>query len=741
MDGQEVDQPEAIPQLPPVTTRAQKLLVVLFGAAAFSGAALLFVVQPLIARLLLPSYGGSSTVWSTSSLFFQVLLLLGYLYAHLSTRRLGRAWQPRLHLLVLLAPIVVLPIALPSDAAPSGDSSPALWLLRTLTLMIGLPFVVVSTTGPLLQKWYSWTDGHRSGDPYFLFAASNLGSFGGLLAYPFVIEPTMTLGQQRAAWSIGFAVFALLTAACGVVAMRSSRAVEPGSEGPIIAGGLGRARVLRWAALAFLPSALMLAVTAHISTDIAAIPLLWVVPLAIYLATFVVAFARQSRAAQPFATKVAVAVGFAAAIVGILPAGPVLLAIAVQLAMLAIVGYVAHARLAADRPDPAHLTTFYLVVAVGGALGGVLNGLVAPTLFDRVLEYPLVMIVIPLLMIGVVDPASVSTRTARLTRRFMTTGLALAALLAVLAMVSTFVLGRSLWALGFTCLLIVACLLGLTLSHEPKLLVVALLVVFGSVFMINQARSIDQSRTFFGSYQVREIEGMHDLVHGTTVHGNQFLDERSTEPTTYYSRGGPLGDIFDTRDFMEVGVIGLGAGTIAAYGQPGMHLTYFEIDPEIVRIAETPEFFTYLRDTAADVEMVVGDGRLEVADQPEGKFDLMVLDAFSSDAIPIHLLTVEAMRTYASRLSEDGILAIHISNKVFDLEPVVAGAAEALGWEGATDTDNRASGDGATPSQWVVITRSAAVVGPLVVDQGWDRLSGHSVTWTDDHSSILNVLK
>ena len=275
--------------------------------------------------------------------------------------------------------------------------------------MIGLPFVVVSTTGPLLQKWYSWTDGYRAEDPYFLFAASNLGSFGGLLAYPFLIEPHLTLAQQRITWSVGFAVFALLTATCGLVAMRSPgpAALE---RDDITVQGLGRARVGRWLALAFLPSALMLAVTSHVTTDIAAIPLLWVVPLAIYLATFVAAFARKSREVPRRATHLAVGVAFAAAIAGVLPGDFVVLQVVLQMAMLALVGYAAHARLAADRPGPERLTTYFLVVASGGALGGLLNGLVAPVVFDRVLEYPLVMAVVPMLMLGVAR----RTRSGRL---------------------------------------------------------------------------------------------------------------------------------------------------------------------------------------------------------------------------------------------------------------------------------------------------------------------------------------
>lgn len=715
-------------------SRAGLLLPSLFTLTAFVGASLLFVVQPMIARLLLPSYGGSATVWSTSSLFFQVLLLLGYLYTHWSTTRLGQGWQPRLHVLVLLVPLVALPVALPADAAPE-DSSPAIWLLRTLVLMIGLPFVVVSTTGPLLQKWYSWTNGHRAEDPYFLFAASNLGSFGGLLAYPFLIEPHLTLDQQRLSWSVGFGVFALLTAACGVTALRSPRP-EVVDRDALTLQGLGRGRILRWLALAFLPSALMLAVTSHVSTDIAAIPLLWVVPLAIYLGTFVVAFGRESRQPPRTATHLAVGVAFAAAVGSVLPGSFALLQVVLQMLMLALVGYAAHARLAADRPGPDRLTTYFLVVAAGGALGGLLNGLVAPLVFDRVLEYPLVMVAVPALMLGISRPVATRLRGWRHLARPVALAVVVAG--AGVGCLSTFVLGRDLWFLAFPCLLLLAATLGLRLAFEPKLIALALVVLFGGQLIADQSVALDQRRTFFGSYRVSDSDGLHRLIHGTTVHGSQFQDARAAEPTTYYVRNGPLGTIFDREEFTDVAVIGLGAGAIAAYGQPGMDMTYFEIDPEIVDIASDPAFFTYLRDSRATVRTVVGDGRLKLAAEPRSSFDLVVLDAFSSDAIPIHLLTIEAMRTYAERLTEDGMLVVHISNKLFDLEPVVLGAARELGWHGAVGLGG--SGEGASVSRWVALTPSAQVAEGLAAVPGWRRLGGPAVTWTDDYSSILDVL-
>ena len=725
-------------QAPPRTS-AHRLLTPLFALAALLGAGLLFVVQPMVARLVLPSYGGSATVWSTSSLFFQVLLLTGYIYAHWSTQRLGRRWQPRVHLLVLVLPLVLLPVALPLDAEPGADVSPALWLLRTLALMIGLPFVVVSTTGPLLQRWYSWTDAPRAEDPYFLFAASNLGSFGGLLCYPFLVEPTLTLDQQRHWWSIGFVVWVVLTAACGLGAARSRRVPRPVTDrDEVTSDPLTRRRVGRWLWWSFLPSALMLAVTAHITTDVAAMPLLWVVPLAIYLATFVVAFARTSRTVPVTATRCAVTAVMLASAAAVVPAlgVSILWEIGIGLTMLALVAFAAHARLAVDRPAPEHLTAFYIVIAVGGALGGVLNGLVAPIVFDRVLEYPLVLVGIPLLMLGLDDRPTWLDRLA-------TRQVAGPALLIGLAAAGGGVVA---WAIrqgvpiplpAVLCLGLVIGVLGFRIATQPRVFTVLLAMLLGLPLLVNQLQSLDQSRTFFGSYRVLERDQQKVLVHGRTIHGSQFMDTRSDEPTTYYSRGGPLGSVFGTQSLSDVAAVGLGVGTIAAYGQPGTRFTFIEIDPEVVRIAE--EDFSYLSDTEAEVTTLVGDGRLRMAEQPPESFDAVLLDAFSSDSIPVHLLTVEAMREYAEALRPGGLLVVHISNHVFDLEPVLVGAAQELGLEGAVGLGG--SGPGARPSQWVVLTQSAAAAHELAAQEGWRPLSGAPVTWTDHFSSVLDVLR
>jgi hypothetical protein len=743
--SQSVAAPEAAPTTAVSPRRPGWGRPMLFSATAFVGAGLLFVVQPLVAKLLLPSYGGSATVWSTSSLFFQVLLLLAYGYAHWSTSRLGRGWQPRAHVVVLLVPLVALPLAIPADAAPTADASPVLWLLRTLLLVIGLPFAVVATTGPLLQRWYSWGDHHRSDDPYFLFAASNLGSFGGLLTYPLLIEPHLTLAAQRTWWSVGFFVFVLLTVTCALSVRRTEHVpVEPTptarpSRRP--SPRPGRAQVLRWTALAFLPSSLMLGVTSHVSTDIAAIPLLWVVPLAIYLATFVLAFGRTSRIPPRRVTHLAVAVAFAVAVTSLrADAVPVKAAIAMNLVMLALVAYAAHARLAAERPTPEHLTGFYLVVATGGALGGLLNGLVAPVVLDRVLEYSLALMVVPLLLAGVRGGRAgwVARQLSGEPVRAVTFGL-----LVLLAPLALWVLLTTAETSTALTLLVVlsAVVVGWATAQLPRVMAVALVVFFIVGAIGDTGGVMERSRTFFGSYTVVDRGTVHELVHGTTVHGTQLTDRsRRRVPTTYYSRSGPLGDVFDTRTPNNVAAVGLGTGTVAAYGRTGQTMTFFEIDPEVVRIARDPRLFTYLADSPATTRTVVGDGRLGLAAAAPGRFDLVLLDAFSSDSIPVHLLTEEAMRTYVDRLAADGLLVVHISNRLFELEPVLAAAADELGLSAAIGR-GRPGADGATASVWVALGKKQADVAALLSRPGWDRLGSREVHWTDDYSSILSVLR
>ncbi|QZY27999.1 fused MFS/spermidine synthase [Nocardioides coralli] len=720
----------------PPRQRTGRALVVLFTLTAFTGAALLFTVQPLVARLLLPMYGGSATVWSTCSLFFQVLLLVGYVYSHLTTSRLPRRRQPLVHLAVLALPLATLPLALPAAAAPAADGSPTLWLLRTLALMIGLPFVVLSTTGPLLQRWYSWADGPRSDDPYFLFAASNVGSFGGLLAYPFLVEPYLSLGQQTTLFSWAFVGFAVLTATCGLLGTRSTEG--PHDAAPVTPTRLPRRRLARWCWYAFVPSCLFLAVTHHLSTDVAPIPLLWVVPLGLYLATFVAAFAVTSRRVPPTLLRLTAGLALCATMFAPLATRiPLSVVIGLDLALVVVVGYTAHRLLAADRPEPEHLTTFYIAVAVGGALGGVVNGLIAPVLFDRVLEYQLIVALLPALALGVAvrrSPRGYRPTAIPDAARFVV-GLALIAGATAALVLASRGGSTAMTVVG----LVVFAGLGWVLAVIPRALVATLVAATVGITVMSSSSVVHRDRTFYGSYAVSSSDGVTQLTHGTTIHGRQ-VDATPGTPTTYYGLEAPLGDVMaDVRPQRTVAV-GLGVGTIAAYGRPGDSMTFLEIDPAIAEIAADPQLFTFLSDSRAEVDVAIGDGRLLAKDLPDGRADLVVLDAFSSDAIPVHLLTREAFRTYAQKVSDGGAIAVHVSNRHFDLVPVVAAATADLGWHGAVGRGG--PGTWVTPSAWVLISPDASLVERVGAGERWSPLDlDRTVPWTDDYSSVLTVLR
>lgn len=710
-------------------------VAVLFATTSFLGASLLFMIQPLAAKLILPSYGGSATVWSTSSLLFQLLLLAGYVYAHVTTRRLGARWQPRAHLLLLALPLLALPLALPPDTAPSADDSPVLWLLRTLIVMVGLPFAVLSTTGPLIQRWYSWSGGPRSDDPYFLFAGSNLGSFVGLLAYPFAIEPLLTLTQQRVWWSAAFCVFLVLMTICALNVSDGGTAAQTIS---VPSSGPSRWQLALWCFWAFLPSSTMLAATAHLSTDIAAVPLLWVLPLAAYLASFVLAFARSSRTVSArlvvpcvvFAVSTGVVSGLGSSALS-----PIVgLVVAANVVAVALAGFAAHARLAATRPDPAHLTLFYLVVSVGGALGGVLNGVVAPLLFDGVWEYFFTVALVPALAIGL-PPARITAR-----RVGAVVGSVAAVLVVVMVMRLAGVLTPAVAAVLLIAVVATLMIAWLTL-RAAALLTGTLLIASVALVVVQDQSSLLTERTFYGSYRVRASADQHLLLSGTTIHGTQFLsDDLSRTPTTYYAADGPFGDLVDITSPADMAVVGLGAGAIAAYGSDVPRIRFFEIDPAVVDIAQNARWFTYLGDSKADVDVVVGDGRLAMADQRAASFDVVALDAFSSDSIPVHILTREAIELFLSRVRPDGALAVHISNRIFDLRPVLAAHARDLGLRAVIGRGG--DGPGAEVSEWVVLTRSAETADRLENVGRWTSLpTSPSVEWTDDYSSVLSVLR
>lgn len=734
----------------------------LFTITIFLGAAMLFLVQPMIAKMLLPLLGGSPSVWNTCMVFFQALLLAGYAYAHFSVKWLGTRRQIALHLAVASLPLVLWPLGMPPISEPSGgpgtNEAPVLWLLGMLLLCIGPAFFVLSTCGTLMQRWFAGTGHAAAKDPYFLYAASNAGSMLALLAYPLLVEPRMTLGDQRLGWSIGYAAFAAVTVACGVVVRRRG-GPEPRVEASSAPAPAWRLRA-RWVALAAVPSSLMLAVTQYLSTDIAAIPLLWIVPLAIYLLTFILAFMGKPLIPLRVSDRTLPILILALAVIVLLARhDPIWIIIVLNLAALFFGAMLCHGQLAATRPDPAHLTSFYLCLAVGGVLGGMFNALLAPIVFNSLLEYPIILAAVCMLR------PSEPRRGPWLQRTVTDIGLAMVPV--VLAMLPSVVLPvlrrqgvitgplddtvRMAFIVGIP---VLACYAFVTVPVRFACAVGALLIV-SAAFKSQYAAA--EVRTFFGLYTVQETNTpqgrrMVELLHGTTLHGAQWADPAArSEPLIYYHRSGPIGDVFRVYGssplFDRVALVGLGSGTLAAYGRSGQTLTFFEIDPAVVRLARDANLFHYVGDSQARCEFTLGDARVSLAREPDGLYGAIVLDAFSSDAVPVHLITREAVRMYVSKLKPGGLIAFHVSNRYLELERVVSGVTRELGLAAVIRNEDVQEEESNLElhwsSTWIVAARARDDLAPLLASVQWQSLEprANDRVWTDDYSSFVGIFE
>ncbi len=720
----------------PNTARGRGLaLVTLFTLTSFVASTLVFSVQPLVGRLLLPLAGGSAGLWNTALVFFQGALLGGYLLAHVLSTKVGGKGHLVLQLGLLLLPLLVLPLTVPAGwDLTSGN--PALVTLAVLSLMVGLPFLALSTASPTLQKWFSLTGHADADDPYFLYAAGNVGSIVALLGYPLVIEPRIGLDAQTRLFAGAYLVLIGLFMACAMVVFNARgettspklRLVGDDDDTHQSTTRITWARRGRWIGLAAVPSALLLGVTRYLATDVASFPLLWVVPLVLYLLTFVIAFGRPSPKL----------IGGASSVVRVLGIGLVLSFVGQQL----LIGQLAihlswffaatlycHLRLAEDRPPVERLTEFYSWVSTGGVVGGATVALLAPVLFDRVWEYPLAIVITVALTIG-------SSRSWG----HPATWLIIAAIVAVGYSLQTggseTGSGPQLAALVYGLAGIIAFLrLGRSQALAGAVAVILVAVVFGQ-----SGQAVFRDRSFFGTYAVQDTaEGDRLLFAGTTIHGRQ-LAVSPDQPTSYYHPAGPLGDVLGGLSLQpqRVSVIGLGAGELVAYGSNSDSYSFIEIDPKVVEIAEDPELFTYLSDAEADVETIVGDGRIELA-RMDGTFDAVIVDAFSSDAIPIHLVTIEAIDSYLQK-APDGVVMVHITNRHFDLEPVLAGISAEIGVDGYIRRffpDPQALETGAFASTWVLLDPS----GSFEVAPGWRELGDSDVLWTDDYANLLGVWK
>jgi len=705
------------------------LLLPGFAATLFVGAFLLFLVQPMVSKMLLPHLGGSPSVWNTCMVFFQAVLLLGYAYAHWLATRFGGLAQAAIHAGVLGVAALVLPFDLTTQVPPA-DSNPAPWLIARLATTVGPPFFAIAATAPLLQRWFSRTDHAAAGDPYFLYAASNAGSLLALLAYPLLVEPALPLWQQSRDWSFGLGVLALGIALCWAGYRRHMIATPALAE---VAARPSIAQRLRWIAYAFVPSSLLLAVTAYITTDLASAPLFWVAPLALYLATFIIAFSRPPflphalmLRLQPFVLIPVVILS-----VGIHSVWLLLL----HLGCFFVIALVCHGELARSRPEVRDLTEFYLWISLGGVLGGLFDALLAPLIFPDIWEYPLMLVAA-----CAIRPAGSGGRSGWRSDLLLP-GLLLAGLLALLLIGDL-----PTWLVFAAGAVAAVALVKFSERRWRFALGAAACLLFGQI--LASGETLATTRSFFGVNRVRTMEGgaLRVLQHGTTVHGvASTRPGDAATPLGYYHREGPFGHFFAAlagHGVKRVGVVGLGSGGLACYARPDQSWTFHEIDPAVEHLARDTRSFHFLEECGNNPHVVLGDARLTLAQVPDRAYDLIVIDAFSSDSIPLHLLTREALALYQRKLASRGIVLFHISNRYLDLAPVVAALARDAG---APARHLLYVPEPATVeklgAEVTAVGQPGTDLGFLTAEQGWQETPPPAPLWTDARSDIISRIK
>jgi hypothetical protein len=739
-----------IPVLQPIAAHARvQLALPVFALTLFLSAFLLFSVQPFFAKMVLPRLGGSPGVWSVAMVFFQSMLLLGYGYAHLLTARLSLKHAALVHLAVMAIAFIFLPIAIPQGWSEPPQTGQTLWLLGLFTVAVGLPFFAVSANGPLLQAWFSRTGHHHAADPYFLYGASNIGSFASLILYIVAFEPMMSVPQQSISWAAGFALLALAIAACAIIAFRSNgEAAIKAPARTALPSNVDWAMRLRWVGLAAVPSGLLVAVTAHVSMDIAAAPFLWVVPLALFLLTFVLAFAQKplfsigqlSAVLPPLAAFVFITMVFGSAV-------PIWASLIGHLGYFFLAALLAHSVLVSLRPASNELTAFYFWMSLGGVIGGAFTALLSPVMFNWIAEYPL------LILAALACRPQVWTSERREMRIMVLLGL-LAAVLLNNPLIATFMpIGPGFYAVAIAGFAAAAALV--RYRSEAMHLMFAILV--GGLFFASQATTgnLSLDRSFFGVVKAfTSPDGRFTIMaHGTTEHGAMRNSERGAKPTpiTYYHESGGIALALFARQEMlagrpaQMGAVGLGAGAILCHRQPGETWTSYEIDQAVVDAAANPALFGFVPQCGNGDPVIIGDARLMLAKEPAAKFDYLLIDAFSSDSIPVHLLTTEAIELYRDKLAHDGFLVIHISNRFMELKSVVSAIAARTGMAGRFGRfdapDALKSGEHVNPSEVVVLARSEAALGAVATDTRWSPLDpGTTAAWTDDYSNVLAAI-
>ena len=717
----------------------RRMLPILFTLTIFTSALLLFFVQPLFTRMILPQIGGAPAVWTTAMLFFQTVLIGGYLYAHVLSKHVPVTLQIAIHIGLLLLALLFLPLAVPDTWRYDATRPVVTQTLWLYALGVGLPFAVLSANAPLIQSWYRRSGGPSADDPYFLYAASNLGSLIALLAFPLIAEPLFGMSAVSRGWSVGFVALGPLLLLSGLAA-RGRAEPQAANDATPERGSLSVATLARWAFLAFLPSSLMLCVTTKISTDIGSFPLVWVVPLALYLLTFVLVFSNRSpltAARLRLLLPAALAVLFYFSI----SASSTLLGFALLLLAFFAVGLLAHRLLFDARPDARHLTVFYVTMSVGGALGGIFNSLIAPLAFDRLIELPATVALISLLLVK--QPSSNIPREIAL-------GLVLAplALIFMFGLVPGAALATAPLRAGAASLYVFAAIALLWRRESIVITLVAASLGLWGVLASNNL--LLEDRSFFGLHVVRNGTLFRQYTNGTTIHGGERISDlgKRPEPIYYYHRNGSLAEVMTTdrgSPVRTVGVVGLGIGGLSCYSKPGQEWHFYEIDQKVVDIALDPSLFTFMSECGKAAKIHLGDARIVLQGQKDLDFDILVIDAYSSDAVPVHLATVEALQLYMDRLAKGGILAFHISNRFYDLSRPLGVAARALGIEArikSRNPDSAAVAEGDTASVVVVMAATVEDLGKFATDPSWKPIPDADLTpWTDDHADLLSALR
>ncbi|HVK54228.1 MAG TPA: fused MFS/spermidine synthase [Burkholderiales bacterium] len=739
-----------------------RLFVLTFSATLFGSALLMFYLQPLVGKLLLPKLGGAPQVWSACMVFFQAMLLAGYLHAHYTGVLFGLRRQAAIHLVLVAVALFALPIGFSSIVASPDENRPVLWLMQVLTVSVGAPMFIIASTAPLLQKWFSNTNHPTARDPYYLYAASNLGSLLALLSYPVIIEPFLDLGQQTQLFRGGFVALGIALAVCAFLFYRN---YLPQTNVDDAVASIEREKItwpqrLRWVLLSFAPASLLLGVTTYITTDIAAVPLLWIAPLALYLGTFVLAFARTPPISPQRVVYIQV---FLVVLLSILSLNPenvvgLLEKLLLHLAVFFATALMCHGELARDRPGPRHLTEFYLWLSLGGVLGGAFNALAAPLLFVVPIEYPLA-----LALACMLRPRfqSADVKSAPRKRNVLLPVFLFVAILIIMGlfMMRGVIAAWAPMAIGWA-LVAVASLGAGDVSRNPNKIGWIAALTLGVALLLPGVSQVAPFQTatpvwrgFFGVYRIQydKRRDVNILIHGTTGHGAQPRNpELRNQPITYYHLGGPFGDLFRALSHKlsngQVAILGLGIGGLTCHGMKDSVWTYYEIDPLVERIARDAAHFTYLRDCPPKVNVIVGDARLKLRDAPNSQYNLIVADAFSSDAIPTHLLTKEAIAGYLTKLTADGVLAIQITNNYLNLEPAIANLAAELHLVGRVNRNSLGDSEKGLfglPARLIVLARNNEALGDIAKQSGWRELIARpgSRVWSDDYVNILSVLE